>query len=140
MVIQRWQTVFLFVSLVLLAIFSVSEYGVFHLADGAELPIQASENIGYWIYNIVIVLLLLIAIFLFKNPGLQKTLIIVGILMMGGSAIWGYNYLHSIVIDGASLSLTYSWILLIVAFGLSIFSIVLISSDQSRLRAADRLR
>ena len=140
MVLQRWQTVLLFISLVLISIFSVSNYGTLEMADGGQLSIMASENTGYWLYNLAIVLILLISIFQFKTPGWQKTFIVIALLMMVGTAIWGCLYLNNLTMSGGAMHLNISWILLIVAFGLSLVSFFLICSDQRKLKAADRIR
>lgn len=140
MVIQRWQSVLLFIALVLVSIFCVSAYGKFIMPDDVIISVIASTNTGYWLYNMGIVLLLLISIFLFKTPGWQKCLIWISIFMMGGSAIWGYNYLHAIVPQGATVTLGLSWILLCVAFGLAIVSLFLIAADQKLLKSYDRIR
>lgn len=135
MVIQRWQSLLLFISVALMAIFSVSDYGK-AMSGNTETFIAVSQNTGYWIYNIIIAIILFISIFMFKNLGAQKCLVILSALMMGGSAIWGFNYLHQM----SSVSLTYSWILLIVAFGLTVISYFLIAADQRLLKSYDRLR
>lgn len=139
MVIQRWQSLLLFISLVLMSIFSVSNYATIY-TDGGNCIINASSNTGYWIFNILIVLVLLIAIFLFKKLNVQKFFVVLGIVMMAATAIWGYNYLHQIASADAVVKLGFSWILLIVAFGLSIISFICIGSDQKLLKSYDRLR
>lgn len=139
MVIQRWQSLLLFVSLVLMSIFSVSNYATIY-SDGGNTIINASANTGYWIFNILIVLVLLVSIFLFKKLNVQKFFVCLGIIMMGTTAIWGYNYLHQLAGEGDVVKLGFSWILLIVAFGLSIISFFCIGADQKLLKSYDRLR
>ena len=140
MVLQRWQTVLLFISIVLISIFSVSNYATLISSDGGQTVLSASSNTGYWIYNMVIILLLLISIFQFKNLTCQKILIWLSAAMMGGSAIWGYNYLHRLAAPQNMVHLNVSWVLLIVAFGFALISIILITRDQRILKSYDRIR
>lgn len=140
MVIQRWQTVFLFISLVLVSIFSVSNFGTIEDMNSVHTVVNASSNIGYWLYNLAIVLILLISIFMFKKQNVQKLLVLLSAAMMGGSAMWGYNYLHFITPAQSIMHYSISWVLLIVAFGLSLCAYFLILSDQRLLKSADRLR
>lgn len=139
MVIQRWQSLLLFISLVLISIFSVSNYGTLHTSD-AQFIVNASNNTGYWFFNLAIILLLLVSIFMFKMLNVQKLLVAIATIAMGADAIWGYKYLHLLANSEASVSFGASWILLIVAFGLTIISFFLICADQKLLRSYDRLR
>lgn len=140
MVIQRWQSLLLFIGVILMAIFSVSAYAYFTTHDGIDTGIYLSENIGYWILNILIAFVLFLSIFAFRNLKVQKLLVLLSILMMVASAIWGLLYVSGLSKQGVEVHLTYSWILLIVSFGLAIISLILINADQKLLKSYDRLR
>lgn len=140
MVIQRWQTVLLFLALVLVSIFSVSNYATLIQPDNMEMTVSASANTGYWLYNVAIILILLISIFQFKTPKLQKTFVLIAAAMIGGTAIWGYNYLQRLGIGSVDVHLNVSWILLIIAFGFTVISFFLICKDQRLLKSYDRIR
>lgn len=140
MVLQRWQSLLLFIAVVLMGIFSVSAYGVKESPDMLSTGIYASENTGYWFLNILTAVVLFIAIFMFKKLNAQKCLVLLACGMMGASAIWGYNYLHRLSVAPVECHLTYTWILLIVAFGLSVISLFLIGADQKLLKSYDRIR
>lgn len=135
MVLQRWQSLLLFIALVLVATFSVSNYATI---DSNVL--NASGNLGYWFYNMAIVLLLLVSIFLFRHLSLQKILVVVSALMMCGSAVWGFCFLRSLSGEGSVMQFGISWILLAVAFVLALVSWCLINKDYKLLRSAYKLR
>ena len=134
MVIQRWQSLLLFIAVVLMAIFSVSN--IANISQGQEMVgISAQSNVGYWFLNIATAVVMFVAIFMFKQLNVQKCLVGLSCLMMGASAIWGFNYFR-----GLGGELTFSWILLIVSFGFAVISFILIGKDQKLLKSYDRLR
>lgn len=139
MVIQRWQSLLLFISLVLVAIFSVSNYATLH--GEVDLTLNAATNAGYWLYNMAATLVLLVSIFMFRRLKLQQRLVRLAAFMLCGTAVWGYCYLCGLATDAQmSLSLGYSWILLAVAFVLAIVASCLIGKDYKLIYHSERLR
>lgn len=156
MVIQRWQTVLLFVAAALMAVFSFVSLGQIQLPEqtldfttlGFNVEGESTGNApsGYithtWIFfllSIMSALLSLIAIFLYNNMPFQKKICLVTIVFIISSAatgcIYGYN-----TFDGAHVN----WSSMIIAPALAFISVCLayrrISADQKLLRASDRIR
>lgn len=140
MVIQRWQSLLLFISMVLVAIFSVSDYASIVVDDKMTIILNASENIGYWILNILTAVMLLLSIFLFKKPSKQKLTVILSSLLMIASAIWGLLYIKIGASDCESYRFGLSWILLFAAFVMTVVAYFCIVADQKLLKSYDRIR
>lgn len=156
MVIQRWQSVFLFITAAVMACFTFFSLGQVQLTDyslnfttlGFTYEGEATDGAptGYymhtWAFFIVSLLSFIIpflAIFLFKNMKLQKTLCIIEVF-----------FLLALVAIGCTLGYYHfgdahvSWSSLIIALPLAFIADMLaynrICADQRLLRAADRLR
>lgn len=156
MVIQRWQSVLLLITGVLMACFTFMSLGQVQLADyslnfttmGFTIEGEATDGAitgtymstwPYFIVSLMSFILPLINIFLFKNLPLQKTMCLVTLLFLVAVVSMGAAYGYC-VFDGADVS----WSSLIIAPFLAIIADVMayqrISSDQRKLRDADRLR
>lgn len=156
MVIQRWQSVFLLITAVMMACFTFMSIGQVQLPDYSlnfttlgftyEGEATGGSPSGYyqhtWAFFIVSLLatvLPLINIFLFRNLKLQKTVCFIEVFFMLALLAIGctYGYYH---FDGA----TVGWSSVIIAPFIGLVSDLLaynrISADQKLLRAADRLR
>lgn len=143
MVIQRWQSMLLFIAVVLMGIFSVSDYVRFDSPQLLPTDIFDSGNMCYRFLNVLIAAVLFVSIFLFKKLNLQKCFVFIACAMMVVSAIWGWYKINRFVaeIPGCDVfHFTASWILLIAAFVLSLISLFFIQADRNLLKSYDRLR
>ncbi len=157
MVIQRWQSVMLLIAGVMMGIFSfcslgqiqaeaytfnVTALGIFR--EG--IPTAPDEATGIstiilFIVSLLACLLPLIDIFCFKNLGLQKKVAMISALF---SIAAGVIVAFTAPGFATEFQATVSWSVFIcaplVALLADILAFRLISSDQKKLRAADRLR
>ena len=85
MMIQRWQTVWLFIAAVLVGVFCFLPMAI---VSGEPLDPNSATFIApkdlpvFLIVNIVVAVLLLLSIFLYKNTRRQKTLTLVSMLLI----------------------------------------------------------
>lgn len=157
MVIQRWQTVMLLIASVMMGIFSfvslgqiqsqdytfnVSAMGICRegIASATGEPTEFSTHYLF-IVSLLSGLLSLIGIFCYKNMKLQKNLIIITMLItvvVGALVCFGASKFAS----GFGTTVSYSVFIgtPLVALIADILAYRMISSDQKKLRAADRLR
>lgn len=156
MVIQRWQSVLLFLAAALMASFSFLSLGQIQLPEyslnfttlGFCIEGEATNGApsGFvahtWIFfvmSILCALIPLIAIFLFKNLKLQKKLCMFEVLFLLATAVVGAVYGYN-TIDGGEIS----WSSMIIAPLLALIADVMaynrISADQKLLRSVDRIR
>lgn len=158
MVIQRWQTVLLFVAAAVMAAFSFLTIGQVNTPDDTYLfsaigfkyagEPDAGQPVGYvahtWFFFILSVMsavLPLIAIFLYRNLKLQMRVCVVALLFMiacvacGGAA--AYN-----TFEGAGVEVSFNQN--VCAPFLAIIATVMawqrINADKRLLESADRLR
>lgn len=139
MVLQRWQTVLLLLSLVLMVVFIFAPMGtVFDLMSPQSATLVfVCDNVGFLILNIVIAVLLLIDIFLFRNLKAQMAVAAVAMVLMAASAGLGFSFIY--LLDGFRMSL-FSTPLVVAALVLTWFARRFMRKDQRLLAAADRLR
>lgn len=155
MVIQRWQSVLLLISAVMMGIFSFSSIGQFQLHDyslnfctwGIYTEGQADDGnvnthistIYFLIISLLSLILYLIDIFLYKNLSLQKKVCSVAILTTIATISTGCVIGYTAVENGCP-----SWSSIVIAPFIAVFSGILayrfISSDDRKLKSADRLR
>lgn len=159
MVIQRWQSVMLLISGIMMGIFSFMNLGVIQAADysfsvGAlgifreGIATEGGEPTGIstiylFIDSVLAMLLPLVGIFCFKNMKLQKNIIYISMLTIVTSAalltLKASQFAGDLqATDGVDWSVFVGAPL--VALIADIVAIRLINSDIKRLRAADRLR
>lgn len=158
MVLQRWQSVFLFLVAVMMACFTFLSLGQVQMPDytldfstmGFEIENDSTEAAaaGYYmntwpffIISILCTVLPLIAIFLFRNMKLQKTVCAIEALLLVALAVVGlaYGYANA-ALQGYQVSWSLSIIMLPLALLADILAYRRITADQKLLRAADRLR
>ncbi len=156
MVIQRWQSVLLFITVVAMAAFSLLSLGQIQLPDftldftalgfyieGISTNGSAS---GYYMYTLPLfivslmsAIIPLINIFLFRNLRLQKSLCLIGILFILAAVSIGCGYGYCTFAETHV-----SWSSLIIAPLLAIIATIMaysrINSDQKMLKAVDRIR
>lgn len=142
MVIQRWQTVLLFIAVICMGIFSVAPLACMSTQMGETASFMAYQEWGYFLLNIIITLLLLISIFLFKQLNTQSTLVLVSMFLMIISVICGLWIYYDLVGQNPieEVKLSFSGLLLIGAFVFSLLSLICIRKDRKLLQSYDRLR
>ncbi|MDE7403039.1 MAG: DUF4293 domain-containing protein [Muribaculaceae bacterium] len=156
MVIQRWQSVLLLATAVVMACFTFFSLGQIQLPEqtlnfttmGFEIEGASTDGApsgyalhtwGFFVVSLLSFVIPFINIFMFKNLKLQKSLCVIEILFLFTLAAIGctYGYYH---FAEASVS----WSSLICALPIAIIADLLayqrICADQRTLRAADRLR
>ncbi len=158
MVIQRWQSIYLFVATVLMAVYAFLPIAGFFVGNesyefstlGVEC-IKATEAVGYeiaivtwplFVVELLVAVISLITIFKFKKLKLQKTLcaicIIMTLALIVSLAIMSYNIT---MIQGASGLHFYMAnclpVLCIILYAMAMNGI---SKDQKTLRSYDRIR
>lgn len=134
MVIQRWQSVFLFLTAIMMGFFCYLP-----LASQTDINFYPYQQPVYLTINILISALSLIAIFLYKNITRQKMVVKVNAFLIIVSAIVGgimvYLNIPQVKIIWASGPL-----LLMCSFLMTIAALRRIKYDEKLLKAADRIR
>ena len=157
MVIQRWQTVLLFIAAAVMACFTflpianvtTEDYsfvfrGLGFYQEGVPTDGEAPIVIHTWYFfmlSITTIVVLLLDIFLYKNLRLQQRVCMVAILFIvaqccvaGLLGFWAFRE------DGGHIWWKTTIICPIIALLSSIFAYYRMAQDYSLLRAADRLR
>lgn len=136
MVIQRWQSVFLFLASVMMIIFNFVPFAslVIETVDVTFTPMDA---LAYSMLNFLTAILLMLSIFLFKNTKRQKTVVLVSILLMFASVVSGgvIAYSNCMSVDWAG-----SVLLLVCSVVLSLAAYRRIVADEKLLKSYDRIR
>lgn len=133
MVLQRWQTVLLFLAFVLMTVFCVTPIA----SDAAGTSVFPWFNIPFLILNIVVALLLFIDIFLYRNLRLQMRWAVVIMLLEAVSAGLGFAIVYCT--DGLTMSL-FGPPFVVAALVLTWFGRRFMDKDRKLLAAADRIR
>lgn len=145
MQIQRIQSVYIFLAIVMLAIFVVVPFGeVVSLAGQAMAtpePLYVMENPGILIPAGAIILLLLVALFMYRNIKAQQGMMVF-ILFLTFSLMLVVCWTLYKESTAEGLDAHFSWwdILLPVAFILELLALKGIKSDAALIRSLDRLR
>ena len=142
MVIQRWQTVWLLVATVLVAVFCCIPMAIVpgEVNDPNSVTFMRPVDVPvFMVVNIVVAFLLFLSIFLYKNTRRQKTLTLVSMLLI-------------VVVMVTEVLLLYSWndayggiewlgsiFLLLAALVFALLAYRGINHDERLLKAADRL-
>lgn len=133
MVIQRIQSLYLLIATVLLIVIGCRPF-----AWIAETPVYLNQFPVLAILNWLIVILLVIDIFTFKNLRLQKTIAIVSLILMIGLGVVGFIYQQRMLPEALP-----EWgggvLLLIPAAILVFFAYNGMKRDHKKLRNSDRL-
>lgn len=138
MVIQRWQSVLLFLACVCMVIFLFLPFGATPDMQSPESfsPMMPIEHPVFFILNILAALLLLIDIFMFRNLNKQKMVLLVSMVLVVASEI-------CVLIMTWNEPFQYEWyssILLAAAFFLGWMAHSLMRRDQKTLASYDRIR
>ncbi|MCH5228498.1 MAG: DUF4293 domain-containing protein [Muribaculaceae bacterium] len=155
MVIQRWQTVLLFIAAAVMACFTFIPFGIVVTEDYTftlsglgfyeeGVPTDGAERmvIHTWYFfmlSITTIVLLLVDIFLFKNLKFQQRVCMVAILFIVADACVG-GLLGFCAIEGGHIWWKTSILCPFIALFSAIFAYYRMAQDYSLLRAADRLR
>ncbi len=140
MVIQRLQTLFLLIAVVLMCVFCCTPWAS-HAAEGvAEAsPVFVSEAPVLLILNIVIAVLLFISIFMFKNLKRQMAVTVLSIILICASMVTCGILLYT-AYPGATFIWTGGVLLLLVALVCVLFAYRFMKKDHKLLTSYDRLR
>ncbi len=132
MVIQRWQSVLLFLATVFMVLLCVLPLGCgvsCEMNPESVTFVKAVDVLPLLIVGVVTAVLLFISIFLYKNLDLQKRTIVASCILIVGSMIIA-------AITGLWLSFVYT----VPALLASVWAYVRVGADQKLLRSYDRLR
>ncbi len=142
--IQRIQSVWLLLSALLIVLLSRLSVYVGNLGDGTKKELMTAERLHMMIIALLLIIIPIIAIFLFKNRSAQKQLIWVHILLNLLLMLFFYMAKGAFVSDQqpAFVSGRYG-----IAVGIPVLSIILdimayrgIRSDEKLIKAADKFR
>lgn len=157
MVIQRWQSVMLLIAGVMMGIFSFCSLGQIQAADytfnvtalgicregiaTASDEATGISTVVLFVLSLLSAILPLIDIFCFRNMPLQKKVSLVSALF---AAVAGILAAFSASQFASEFNASVGWSTFICAPAIAVIADILafrlISSDQKKLRAADRLR
>lgn len=141
MVIQRWQTVFLFIATILMVLFLILPFANV-TADTEVAQLKPTHFIGYLTLNVVIAVMLFIAIFLYRNIKFQKKITLISIIMICVSAVTGGLTLYGPQAQWKVVEII--WLggvtLLLLALLLALAAYRRIKADQKLLSDSSRIR
>lgn len=154
MVIQRWQSVLLFVAAALMACFTFIPFGVVTTQDfslnlsGLGFHQQGVPTVGspiivhtwyFFILCITTIVILLLDIFLYKNIRLQQRVCLIGIMFIVTSGCVA-GLLGFRAIEGGWIYWKTTALCPFIALFSAVFSYYRMAQDYALLKAADRLR
>lgn len=134
MVIQRWQSMYLFLASIMMGIFCYLP-----LASQADIDFRPYQQPVYLILNVLIAMLSLLAIFMYKNLSRQKTVVKVNAFLIAVSAIVGGIIVY-MNMPHVEILWTAGPLLLFCSFLITIAAFRRINHDEKLLKAADRIR
>ena len=144
MQIQRIQTVYIFLSIVAMAIFMVMPYGEIVALNQTPVvsePLYTFAEYGILIPVAAVIILLLIDMFLYHNPALQRTVLIISLMItLAVIATVCFGLFKEARAEGMDAHFSLWDILLPVAALFEILSIKGIMKDINTLKSYDRLR
>ncbi len=131
MVIQRWQTVFLLLAVIMMAVFCFSPFA----QVGTDGSMQALHT--HLVVNILIAVLLFLSIFMYRNLRRQMMVTLVSMVLIAASMATGAFILY----DGyAKVELLGTDILLIGALFMAVAAYSRMRKDKRTLSSYDRIR
>ena len=146
MVIQRWQSVWLLVAAILVALFCflpmayVSMEGPEIMNPDSVTFMYPSDNWVMLIVGLLVTALLIINIFSFKDTRRQKMMTIVAVILIAVLAVCACLMVNGFQGEGAKAEWMGSILLLAGAVVFALLAYRGISHDEKLLKAADRLR
>lgn len=140
MVIQRWQTLFLLIAVVLMGVFCSTPYAVQASIDGAvpATEVFMKDTPVLLVLNLVLAALLFISIFMFKNLRMQMRVTMMSIVLLCASIVTCGIVVY-VGMANASLIWTGGVVLLVIALVCAICALRLMKKDHRILSSADRL-
>ena len=141
MVIQRWQSVWLLFAAILVAIFCFMPVAVItDTSAGLPADLTMADFPVIAVVNSLVALLLFIAIFLYKNTRVQKTVTLLSMLLICVVAAVTAFLTFSGNDEATRIEIGGSVVLLVGALVFAAMAYRGIRHDEKLLRAADRLR
>lgn len=146
MMIQRWQSVWLLLASICVALFCFMPMALLSFegavpADGASASfLSPADNTVFLIVGIVVAVLLVLDIFMYRNTRRQKQVTVLSMLMIAVLAACGVLMVYGVEHEGAKVEWMGSILLLLGAFIFSLLAYRGIRHDENLLKTADRLR
>lgn len=142
MVIQRWQSVWLLIAAILMAVFCFVPMALVPAQEFAAEPqlLHPTDIPVFFVINIVVAVLLLLAIFLYKNTRRQKQVTLVSILLIVVMVVTECILLFSWDTTAGRVEWLGSVFLMLGALVFAAMAYRGITNDEKLLKAADRLR
>lgn len=144
MQIQRIQSLYIFLAIVAMAIFIIVPYGkAIDMTSGApvEEMLYTMTEWGVLIPSGAVVILLLAGLFMFRNLSLQRTVVMITLMLtLSTIAVVCFALFKMADAEGLDASFTVWDILLPLAAFLEILAISGINHDIKLLKSYDRLR
>lgn len=139
MVIQRLQSLYLFIGAVLMVVFLFIPMAT---TDASAEAIRPMDFPVYMILNVVIALIMFIAIFMYKNPKKQKMVTRMSIWLIAASAVIGGLMLYGPNAPQGIVKIEWfgGVMLLVITFVLAIAALRGITRDIKLLSSYDRIR
>ncbi len=142
MQIQRIQSVYIFLAIIAMAIFIIVPYGtVLHTEAGVSEVLYTMTEYGVLIPTGAVVLLLLTDLFLYRNLALQRTVLLISLMLtLATAAVVCFALFKQGAAEGIDATFSVWDILLPIAVILEILGVRGINHDIRLLRSYDRLR
>lgn len=135
MVIQRWQTVFLFLAAVMMGVLSFVPWGYVGEAEA----LNPTAIPAMMVINLLVAVLLVLSIFMFRNLRRQKIVTLLSILLIVVSGVTGLFVVYGNTPAGRMEWAGGIW-LLICSLIFAVVAYRRIVADDKLLRSTDRLR
>lgn len=138
MVIQRWQTVFLILAAVCMALVSFLSLGTGQPVCGTPSCVDAFDFLPLFIVNILVTLLLVIDMFLFRDLKLQKRVALICALLEVVSIV--ITVLIMLPAAGYITEMSWTATLPAPALVLTMLARARMAADERLLKSYDRIR
>lgn len=138
MQIQRIQTVYLIITIILIGMFCTSSLGSLTVEESIT-QIMVKDYPVLLIVGIATAVLLLINIFLFKNLQLQKRVTLISMLLMATLCVSALFIIYGAV-PGAQMLWVGGVLILIGAMLFALLAYNGMKKDEKKLRDSDRIR
>lgn len=138
MQIQRIQTVYLIITIILIGMFCTSSLGSLTVEESIT-QIMVKDYPVLLIVGIATAVLLLINIFLFKNLQLQKRVTLISMLLMATLCVSALFIIYGAV-PGAQMLWVGGVLILIGAILFALLAYNGMKKDEKKLRDSDRIR
>lgn len=141
MVIQRWQSVFLLLAVILMGVFCVSPIATYASeADVESMSMVYVKDAPVLLtVSLLVAVLLFLSIFMYKNLKRQMTVTILSIVLLVATMVTGMFVVMN-AYPGSEFLLFGGMLLLVVTLVLALGAYRFMRSDLRKLRSYDRLR